>query len=234
MHIYDTSSLQVLRHAQVHANNEYGQVIIDAKAMEARKFALEQLGTRIKVLSVTPSTHTDKFGGTSTSMMVQVIGVGLIEPTKVIEKMPFMTVECADDDALLSNTDRAPDGAAALGAELAKAAALCETLDDVTSFKGPLTREAEKADAGEAWSLDACIKQVLSLRAAPDAEASRLVLSALATTVHLPGPLKLKAMRLAKDGHVQELCSFVAAELDEEGKRRLAKKAIVGISSDLS
>ena len=67
-------------------------------AMAERMFALEDVGTRLKVLSVTPSTHTDKFGGSSTSMMVQVIGVGLFEPQTVIEKMPFMTVECDHND----------------------------------------------------------------------------------------------------------------------------------------
>ena len=46
MHIYDTSSLQVLRHAQAHSNSTYGQVVIDEAAMRERRFALEDLGTR--------------------------------------------------------------------------------------------------------------------------------------------------------------------------------------------
>ena len=46
-------------------------------------------------------------------MMVDVLGVGILEPRNVIEKMPFMTVECADDDCLCEVAYDASAGAAA-------------------------------------------------------------------------------------------------------------------------
>lgn len=72
LHHYDTSSLQVLRHAQSQCNGTYGQVVIDAEAAAERKFRLMPTGTKLKVLSSRPSTHTDKFGGSSTSVLVDV------------------------------------------------------------------------------------------------------------------------------------------------------------------
>lgn len=239
MHIYDTSSLQVLRHARAHANNTYGQVVIDQEAMASRRFALEDVGTRLKVLSVVPSTHTDKFGGTSASMMVEVLGVGLIEPSNVLEKMPFMTVECSNDDCLLSEpveaVDEPLDEAAAA---LAEAAALCESLEDVNSFRGPLTKAKlamplPEGESRDDWSVPACVERVLQLRGEDEVdEASRLVLSALASTVHLHGTRRLDAMRLAKAGNAKELVRFVCDAVDEEAKRRLAKKALRGLTDE--
>jgi len=240
MHIYDTSSLEVLRHAQTHANGTYGQVVIDEEAMKERRFALKEYGTRVKVLSMTPSTHTDKFGGSSVSYMCQVIGVGVVEPTAVLAKMPFMTVDCEDDDALLApakdlQTLASPDAAQALY----NAAELCESLDEVVSFKGELTRATEKgissgAEGGEAstWSLKACVDEVLAQRgydAETTSEASRLTLSALAATVHLPGAKRFEAMSMAQQGKAAELVEEVAKALDEEGRSRLAKKALSGL-----
>ena len=188
MHVYDASSLQVIRHAQANTDNTYGQVVINETAASERKFRLLDIGSRVKVLSVTPSTHTDKFGGTSSSLMAEVIGVGVIEPDQVLAKMPFMTVECADDDALLTPAENtAPEEAAAWETKLAEAAALCESLDGITSYKGPLSQATERAAGG--WSLDDCIACALAERG-DEEEASnggRLQLSALAATAHLPG-----------------------------------------------
>ena len=101
MHIYDASSIEVVRHAQAHANSTYGQVVIDDAAMKDRRFGLLEVGSRIKLLSVTPSVHRDKFGGSSPSFKAEVIGVGLLEPAAVLQKMPFMTVRPADEECSL-------------------------------------------------------------------------------------------------------------------------------------
>ena len=50
-------------------------------------------------------------GGKSASLMIDVIGVGILEPKAVLEKMPFMTVECALEDGLLC--DDVPEKGAA-------------------------------------------------------------------------------------------------------------------------
>jgi len=84
MHIYDASSLQVIRHAQAHTDSVYGQVVIDEAAASERRFQLLDIGSRVRVLSVKPSTHTDKFGGTSSSLLADVIGVGVLEPETVL------------------------------------------------------------------------------------------------------------------------------------------------------
>lgn len=241
MHIYDASSLEALRHAQAQFNGTYGQVVIDEEAMRERRFALEPVGARVQVLSVTPSTHTDKFGGTSQSIIAEVIGVGIIEPREVIEKMPYMTIEEPSDDALLQPPEEPLSGAAERMAELAEAAALCESLEEQACFKGPLTRQTERElldKGGGGRSLGECVERVVELRsggAADDDEcdevcaSSRLVLSALAATTHLPGETRFEAMRAAARGEAAQLVELVADALDEEGRRRLALKALSGL-----
>ena len=240
MHIYDSSSLQALRHAQARFNGTYGQVVIDEEAMRERRFALEPVGARVQVLSVTPSTHTDKFGGTSQSVMAEVIGVGIIEPREVLEKMPYMTIEEPSDDGLLEPLVEPLSGAAERTAELAEAAALCESLEEQRCFKGPLTRQTERElldKGGGGRSLPECVERVVELRSASSGaaddecdaslcESSRLVLSALAATTHLPGATRYEAMRAAARGEAAQLVELVADALDEEGRRRLALKAL--------
>ena len=137
MHIYDASSLEVVRYAQAHANSTYGQVVIDEVAMQDRRFALLEVGSRVKLLSVTPSVHRDKFGGSSPSFKAEVIGVGLIEPAAVLQKMPFMTVRPAEESCSLLRAGggvAAPEPGAA--AALAEAAEICQGLEELVSCKG--------------------------------------------------------------------------------------------------
>ena len=266
MHVYDASSLQVIRHAQANTDSNYGQVVINETAASERMFKLLEIGSRVKVLSVKPSTHTDKFGGTSSSLMAEVIGVGVIQPDQVLAKMPFMTVECADDDALLRPVEKtAPEDAAAWEMKLAEAAALCESLDCVTSYKGPLSQASEREAGG--WSLDDCIACALRERGEEEeaSEGGRLQLSALAATAHLPGKrvpamvqldcdqynppalsrnqlahlirdvarageTRFRAMELAQQGHATQLATLVESSLREEAQRRLAVKALQGLS----
>ena len=55
----------------------------------------------------------------------------------------------------------------------------------------------------------------------------RLLLSALAATVHLPGEQRLEAMALAREQRsASRVARFVEAALREEGRRRLALKAL--------
>jgi hypothetical protein len=147
------------------------------------------------------------------------------------------TVECAGDDSLCSVSEPKPDSTAEeepastreSAAALAEAAALCESLDSVKSFRGPLSQATEREDA---WSLEACVDKVCALRGCEDASsACRLVLSALATTVHLPGATKFEAMDLAERGQVVALVQLVRDALDEEGRRRLAVKALAGLDA---
>jgi len=230
MHIYDASSLQVIRHAQAHTDSVYGQVVIDEAAASERRFQLLDIGSRVRVLSVKPSTHTDKFGGTSSSLLADVIGVGVLEPETVLAKMPFMTIECADDDALCVAPADTPADTAAWASKLAEAAALCESLETVTSYKGPLSVASEQGADGE-WSLGNCTDRVLALREGDDvSDGSRLRLFALASTVHLPGEMRLRAMELAQRGELTELVTSVEEALQAEGRRRLALKALSGLS----
>ena len=110
--------------------------------------------------------------------------------------------------------------------------------------KGELTRATEKgissgAEGGEAstWSLKACVDEVLAQRgydAETTSEASRLTLSALAATVNLPGAKRFEAMSMAQQGKAAELVEEVAKALDEEGRSRLAKKALSGMGESES
>lgn len=234
MHIYDTSSLQAIRHAQAHTNSTYGQVIIDAKAANERKFKLLDIGSRIRVLSVRPSTHTDRFGGSSSSLLADVIGVGVIQPERVLAKMPFMTISCADDDSLLSVPclpTGAPSDIDSWQPRLMQAAALCQSLEDVSSYKGALSAESERQAEG-GWSLGDCTERVIELRRGDRVvcHSSRLLICALASTVHLPGEKRFRAMELAHNGELAQLLTLVEDELQQEARRRLALKALSGLS----
>ena len=184
--------------------------------------------------------------------MAEVIGIGLLEPGEVVQKMPFMTVQCKDDDGLLlTSEDGCPlldvEGDAALAA-LEQSALLCQSLDGVASFKGPLTQASEREAAAtpfastggddgaaavaatSAWSLADCVGRVLRLRGclAP-ADDSRRTLAALAATAHLPGEKRFEAMKLTTLGEGSgPVVEYVSAELALEAKRRLALKAIGG------
>ena len=231
MHIYDASSMEVMRYAQAHENSTYGQVVIDEAAMQDRRFAVEEVGSRIKVLSVTPSTHTDKFGGTSGSMMAEVIGVGLLTPTAVLQKMPFMTVEAGDCPLLGDGVCSVGDEGAA--AALSDAAALCQGLEEVASFKGALTKESETKAEGGAWSVSECVQRVLELRDCEGAgDGTRVLLSALAATAYLPEDVRFDAMQRAARGEGAAAVELVAAALDEESRRRLALKALSGLGGE--
>lgn len=237
MHVYDASSLAVLRHAQAYSNLTYGQVVIDAAATRERRFAVEEIGSRVRVVSMAPSQHVARDGTTSSSMMCEVLGIGLLTVGEVLSKMPFMTVECAEDgcplngDRLLEEWEPLP---AISYAALAASAAECEHLESVASYKGPLTRaaEADLREADAARGIDGCVSQLLELRgcSAPS-EACRLLLAAFAATAHLRGEVRLEAMRLAGRGDAAAAVEAVAAALDEEARRRRAMKALAGLAA---
>jgi len=225
MHIYDASSLQVIRHAQAHSDGIYGQVVIDEAAARERVFRVLEIGARVKVLSVRPSVHTDKFGGSSSSLLAEVIGVGVIQPESVLSKMPFMTISCAREDSLLLPPADPPVDFAEVTASLHEAAALCETLDGVTNYKGPLSQASERSEGG--WPLSSRVERVLELRGHKDVcEGAKLALQALASTAHLPGGKRLEAMELAQRRQLNELVKLVEESLRDEARRRLAIKSL--------
>eukprot|EP00747_Dinoflagellata_sp_TGD_P206638 gnl/TRDRNA2_/TRDRNA2_80325_c0_seq1.p1 gnl/TRDRNA2_/TRDRNA2_80325_c0~~gnl/TRDRNA2_/TRDRNA2_80325_c0_seq1.p1 ORF type:complete len:404 (+),score=61.40 gnl/TRDRNA2_/TRDRNA2_80325_c0_seq1:125-1336(+) len=230
MHIYDDSSLKVLKQVKEHFNNTYGQVVIDDDALKERKFKLLALGSRVKVLSLTPSTHraVDKWGfegGSSPSVMAEVIGIGMIEPEEVLQKMPFMTVQCSPDSLPLPPAEVLPTADTAQWEQsLSEKASLCQGLEEVASFKGPLTQATERR-IGE-LSLADSAELVAQMRGDEMCESSRLTVSALAATAYLPGKDRLEAMELAQNGQTSRLIKFVRDALDEEGRRRLAVKAL--------
>ena len=240
LHLYDTSSLQVLRHAQSLCNGTYGQVVIDEDAAAARKFRLMATGTRIKILSSAPSTHTDKFGGSSVSVMAEVLGVGIIEPQQVLQHEPFLTVNASDEDTVLQSCEYAASSISEWEKELAEAANLCESLDEVAQPQGLSPSQSFSRGSG-GWSLEKCIQGVLDARAdlrcngmgcevdEMENEVSLLRLSALACTAHLPGEARFDACELAQRGELSVLLQYVGDALKEEGQRRLANKALTGL-----
>ena len=101
-----------------------------------RKFRVLGVGSRLKILSSRPSTHTDKFGGTSNSVYAEVIGIGILEPQEILQREPFLTVECSpfsDGDSLLLAS---PNAAPAI-AEYRE----CRGLSPVAPDEGALTDE---------------------------------------------------------------------------------------------
>lgn len=231
LHVYDASSLQVLRHAQANANSIYGQCIVDEEAMRERRFDLRSLGSRVKVLGFSPSTKSDKFGGSSNSLIVDVIGIGICSTlaSAVVEKMPFMKLDGESSEDVL------PSEFACLGAcsfvddlksELEKAAATCHDLEEVRSFMGGRMPTDDRV-----WSLGECAEQVIKLRGETPSAGSTLVLCALAGTAYLPGSVRLEAMELAHQGKGTECVELVSSALQEEASRRLAMKALAGIGS---
>lgn len=112
-----------------------------------------------------------------------------------------------------------------------------EGLDDVAKPKNtPPSKSFERGSNG--WSLTDCVESVLEVREAlrssglgysvdePDSAGNTLRLSALACTAHLSGEMRFQAMELAQQGSLVALLEFVQAELEQEGQRRLAAKAI--------
>ena len=77
--------------------------------MKDRRFALKEIGSRVKVVSMAPSQHVSKDGTTSNSFMCEVIGIGVLTPGEVLAKMPFMTVDCPDERDCPLNGDRLLD-----------------------------------------------------------------------------------------------------------------------------
>lgn len=205
-----------------------------------RKFRVLGVGSRLKILSSRPSTHTDKFGGTSNSVYAEVIGIGIIEPQEILQREPFLTVECSpfsDGDSLLLASPNAAPTIAEYRASLSESAALCESLSDVAK-PAPGTPPSQVFLRGSGgWSLVKCVNKVLEVRNAlreggngddPASDTAVVRLSALACTAHLPGEDRLKAMELAQQGQLAGLLEYVQSALKEEGQRRLAVKALAG------
>jgi len=228
MHFFDTSTLRAVRHAQTFGNSTLGQVVIDQAAMRERKFRVHPIGSAYKILSVKPSTHTDKFGGSSNSLMAEVIGTGTIEIAEVVEKMPFMTVQISTEQPPRAEDVSVADYLQDLEVEVSDAARVCADLEHITSFKGERTRLTEQQSGS--WSLQECVERVLELRDEDSCARNRLRLTALASTVFLPGELKLEAMERAQQNDIAALAAFVGDALREEGRRRLALKALSGLS----
>ena len=57
------------------------------------------------------------------------------------------------------------------------------------------------------------------------------MLSALASTVQLSGSARYEAMRACQQGEVAQLLETVCGALEEEGRRRLAMKALSGLGT---
>jgi hypothetical protein len=235
LHLYDASSLQVLRHGMAHGNGTFGQVVLNDTAMRERKFELIGVGTRVKVCSTRPSTHTDKFGGTSSSMLAEVIGIGIIEPESVLQREPFLTVMCDDDDGLFLPPIDAPAGVGtAISAEkqaewqaaLTEAATACASLSEMAETK--MTPPPSQSTPPS--TLLDCVDRVVRLRNElhpPDEDVeSTLRLLALACTAHLPGESRVQAMELAQQGELSRLLALVTELLQAEAGRRRARKAL--------
>ena len=144
-----------------------------------------------------------------------------------------MTVELTDG-VELTDEQSPPSGEASslvewkeFEASLAEAAQTCASLEEITSFKGEITLRTEKETGS--WSLEDCVNRVLDIRDEASCARSRLRLTALASTVHLPGKLKLEAMERAQLNDMSALAGFVDEALREEGRRRLALKALAGL-----
>eukprot|EP00316_Scyphosphaera_apsteinii_P010027 CAMPEP_0119317484 /NCGR_PEP_ID=MMETSP1333-20130426/43277_1 /TAXON_ID=418940 /ORGANISM="Scyphosphaera apsteinii, Strain RCC1455" /LENGTH=249 /DNA_ID=CAMNT_0007323421 /DNA_START=160 /DNA_END=909 /DNA_ORIENTATION=- len=233
LHLYDSSSLHVFRQAQSYCNSTFGQVVIDDVAAKQRVFRLCGIGSRCRILASAPSMHTDKFGGMSSSVLAEVIGIGIIEPEVVLQHEPFLTVSCADNDALLLPTNECLNEPDVLGTNLSsqwedsltEAANLCQRLERVAS---PSRTHAQTDE----WPAARCIERVLEIRSGDYCDTGKLRLVALACTTHLPGTKRFAAMALAQQGRSAELLHFVEEALQEETRRRLAMKALAGLSSE--
>ena len=59
-----------------------------------------------------------------------------------------------------------------------------------------------------------------------------MLLSALAATAFLPGDSRFEAMLLAQRGEGAAAVALVHAALEEESRRRLALKALSGLSAE--
>lgn len=173
------------------------------------------------------------------------LAIGLVCPESVLQREPFLTVECGSDDGLANENGCATtDSSSATTSEggttiatLLEAADLCRSLSDVVAGApgansgggaaadwGPL---APAPQAAEEWSVQRCVEQVLAERGTAFSDGSCLRLTALATTAHLPGEVRFEAMELARQQmDPQRLADFVGGALREEGRRRLAIKSL--------
>eukprot|EP00293_Proteomonas_sulcata_P019569 CAMPEP_0184296174 /NCGR_PEP_ID=MMETSP1049-20130417/7151_1 /TAXON_ID=77928 /ORGANISM="Proteomonas sulcata, Strain CCMP704" /LENGTH=228 /DNA_ID=CAMNT_0026605249 /DNA_START=26 /DNA_END=709 /DNA_ORIENTATION=+ len=87
------SNLEVIRQACTTRGGYFVHVVQDQEAMERRQFKLFDIGTELKVLSSKPSTHKNKHGEESNSLIVDVIGVRRVLVKSVPQREPFVAVE---------------------------------------------------------------------------------------------------------------------------------------------
>ena len=141
-------------------------------------------------------------------------------------EMPVVRVFSSDLDARLGKRHRAETAAAAAAAVTAAAA-------NITTTASSSSGGSSSSSGGGGGGGGKCDMQVLALRGCEGAdEGTRVLLSALAATAFLPGDSRFEAMLLAQRGEGTASVALVHAALEEESRRRLALKALSGLSSE--
>ena len=101
---------------------------------------------------------------------------------------------------------------------------------DWSSWRVKQGKEVELARFAAHEDGNVSVERVLALRGCAEAsDATRLVLKALAASVHLSGAFRFDAMRMASQGETSRLLTTTVSALEEEGRRRLAMKALSGL-----
>ncbi len=236
LHLYDSSCLAAFRAG----NGTLGQVVLDPSA--GRRVRVLPLATELRVTAWRPSQKQSRVRDeVSSSVLVDVIGVGTFEPQSVLQYEPYLSVETPEGDGRGAAEPVAiEDSLRETACQLLDSAALCESLEsggDEQSDGGE--GGAAVGAAGTAYGiegcegegagslpLEQCVDRALELGGAcKRCEVSRLRLRALALTRYLPGQQRYDAMRKG-NGPLDELLAFVIGALDDHAKRQAAVNAL--------
>ena len=95
VHLYDTSNLEVLRHALKHTGGYYVQAVIDPGAMAERRFRLCKYGVLCKVVGQNPGIHRNNVGERSDSVRARVLSMSRVLVGDVMQNEPFVAAQVA-------------------------------------------------------------------------------------------------------------------------------------------
>ena len=219
MHLYDSSCLAAFKAAMA-ADGAFALVALDTFSAATRSFSLRSLACAVQILNVRPGEKASKFGDSSLSYYVDIIGTRRIDTkgVPITQMEPYVALggEIPDFDAATDDHD----------AVAARCAEIAELTPTIGELQLALLPEDKIDGALRDMSIDACVRKVLEIDAeggAASDERRRLTLEALASTRYLPPSTRWDALQHRE---LLPLVETVAAALDSELKRLRAMQSL--------
>uniref|UniRef100_A0A7S4CUK9 Lon N-terminal domain-containing protein n=1 Tax=Eutreptiella gymnastica TaxID=73025 RepID=A0A7S4CUK9_9EUGL len=207
LHLYDRPLLGALAFGMakggflVHA-------ALDHEAAARREFRLHKYGTVLKILSQKPSKQTSKYGDSSVSRLVTVVGVRPIRVASIFQTDPFVLAAVEDTSHTL--TSDCP----ARASRVREVFAECARLRSEIGVEGVGDVDLDNLHAA------------VELHNGAEVDGRALQVLALAATEGMPAAVRLKALTLSGDDDGEGLFEVVLSALEDDLRRLAALKAI--------